>query len=99
MKEGFLVKSAGQEVSPEQLAKINQYSRRELQSGEVYTFSVILCDNEVDRDYERFTVQALHDLARLFLGKTGIFDHDPKGENQTARIFDAEIITEPARKT
>ena len=27
----------------------------------------------------------------MFIGKTGIFDHNPKGENQTARIFDTEV--------
>ena len=67
--------------------------------GEIYTFSVVLCDNEVDRDYERFTIPALKRLAALYLGKTGIFDHNPKGENQTARIFDAEVVTDPQKTT
>ena len=51
MKEGFVVQSgkAGG-ISPEELGKINRYCRRELTPGEVYTFSVILCDNEIDRD-------------------------------------------------
>lgn len=87
MKEGFLIKNASEQVSPEQLEKINRYSRRKLMPGEIYTFSVVLCDNEVDRDYERFTIPALKRLAALYLGKTGIFDHNPKGENQTARIL------------
>lgn len=100
MKEGFVIKSgkAG-EVSPEALEKINRYCRRELTPGEVYTFSVILCDNEIDRDGERFTVGALKRLAALFVGKTGIFDHNPKGENQTARIYDTAVLTDSSRKT
>ena len=100
MKEGFVIKSgkAG-EVSPEELGKINRYCRRELTPGEVYTFSVILCDNEIDRDGERFTIGALKRLAALFVGKTGIFDHNPKGENQTARIFDTVVLTDSSRKT
>ncbi len=100
MKEGFVIKSgkAG-EVSPEELGKINRYCRRELAPGEVYTFSVILCDNEIDRDGERFTIGALNRLAALFVGKTGIFDHNPKGENQMARIYDAAVLIDPARKT
>jgi hypothetical protein len=100
MKEGFVIKSgkAG-EVSPEELGKINRYCRRELTPGEVYTFSVILCDNEIDRDGERFTIGALKRLAALFVGKTGIFDHNPKGENQTARIFDTVVLSDSSRKT
>ena len=62
-------------------------------------FSVVLCDNEIDRDYERFDIPALHTLAKLFLGKSGIFDHNPKAENQTARIFACEVIRDAARKT
>ncbi|MFT3952424.1 MAG: hypothetical protein QM689_10865 [Oscillospiraceae bacterium] len=81
------------------LAKINLYSRKTLTAGEVYTFPVILCDNEIDRDGERFSIAALHTLAELFVGKTGIFDHNPKGENQNARIYSAEIKADPARKT
>ena len=32
------------------LDKINKFTRRELTEDELYTFSVILCDNEIDRD-------------------------------------------------
>lgn len=81
------------------LAKLNRFTRRAHTAEEVYIFSVILCDNEVDRDHERFTVPALEKLCALFVGKTGIFDHNPKSGNQTARVFDCEVITDPARKT
>ena len=100
MKEGMILKTAETgSVSPEEMGKINRYSRRELDPGEVYTFSVVLCDNEIDRDGERFTINALKRLSGLFLGKTGIFDHNPKGENQTARIYDACVLTDSSRKT
>lgn len=81
------------------MAKINRFTRRELSEEEVYTFPVILCDNEVDRDNEKFSVAALKKLAELFIGKTGIWSHDPKGENQTARIYDAEVVTDETKKT
>ncbi|WMJ23725.1 hypothetical protein RBG61_03425 [Paludicola sp. MB14-C6] len=76
------------------LTRINQYTRRTLKEDEVYTFSVILCDNDIDRDHERFTNEALLQLEKLFVGKTGIFDHEPKGANQTARIFEVEFVTD-----
>ncbi len=81
------------------LKLINQYTRRELSLDEVYIFNVILCDNEVDRDYEAFSLNSLNKLAELFLGKTGIFDHNPKGSNQTARIFDTQVITDNSKVT
>ena len=78
---------------------INRLARRELSPEEVYTFPVVLCDNETDRDGERFSVSALEKLAELFVGRTGIFDHDPKGRNQTARIYAAEVVRDPERVT
>lgn len=89
----------GMEATEDNLAKLNRFTRRQLTAEEVYLFSVTLCDNEIDRDRERFTVDALQKLAALFIGVTGIFDHNPKGANQTARIFDTEVVTDEMRKT
>lgn len=83
----------------EELELIGQFARKKLNADELYTFSLILCDNEIDRDSEKFTVSALHTLAKLFVGKTGIFDHNMKSKDQTARIYAAEVMTDPQRKT
>lgn len=92
MKDGYILKSFnGQGASEEDLRLINNYTRRELTKDEVYVFTVILCDNDVDREYERFTYDALLKLSELFLGKTGIIDHDTSSKNQTARIFACEV--------
>ncbi len=42
---------------------------------------------------------ALHTLAKLFVGKTGIFDHNMKSKDQSARIYSAEVVTDETRKT
>ena len=81
------------------LEKINQFARKPLSAEQVYCFSVILCDNEIDRDNEKFSIKSLNVLSKLFIGKTGIFDHNPKGENQTARIYDTEVRTYADRTT
>ena len=81
------------------LERINLFTRRPLTEEEVYVFPVILCDNEVDRDGERFSDEALEKLCRLFVGKTGIFDHQPAAGNQNARIFHTELVTDPDRTT
>ena len=82
-----------------QLEKINKYTRRPLSADEVYIFSVILCDNDIDRDGERFSEKALEQLGGLFVGRTGIFDHDAKSSKQSARIFDTELKEDSSRTT
>lgn len=83
----------------EKLQLLNQFTRRELTEEEVYIFDVILCDNEIDRDFEKFSLSALKTLQELFIGKTGIFDHDAKSSGQTARIFHTELAEDSERKT
>lgn len=86
-------------ISSEELALIGKFARKELREEEIYTFSLILCDNEIDRDNEKFTVPALKTLAELFVGKTGIFDHNMSGKDQTARIYSTEFVTDETVKT
>lgn len=88
---------AGGAVTEQELAAIARYSRRPLTAEEVYTFPLVLCDNDLDRDNECFTDEALEKLAELFCGKTGIFDHDPRGEKQTARIYRCRVEPEDGR--
>ena len=76
------------------LALINALARRSLKAEEVYTFPVRLCDNEVDRDFERFSRPALEKLAELFVGKCGIFDHQWTAMGQTARLYKTEVVDE-----
>ena len=46
-------------LQPGHLEDINRLSRTPLTEAEVYAFSVRLCDNEVDRDGERFAPRTL----------------------------------------
>ncbi len=82
-----------------EIESVNRFAKTELTEDEVFTFSVLLCDNEVDRDFERFSEGTLAELRELFIGKTGICDHDWSSGNQKARIYRTELVTEPARKT
>ena len=86
-------------ITSEVLEKINVHSVKALTAEQVYCFSVLLCDNDVDRDYERFSDEALDRLAVMFRGRTGIFDHDHRSRGQTARIYDTEVRSYPDRKT
>lgn len=96
MTQGIILKSV---ATNEDLAKIQQFSRRELLPEEIYVFNVDLCNNDIDRDYEKFSVETLKQMAELFVGKTGIFDHSMKSADQTARIFDAFVEKVNGKKT
>ena len=86
-------------MEQETLDKINALTRREFKAEELYTFPVVLCGNEIDRDFERFSDDALEQMAPLFIGKTIISDHDMKAENQVARLYDVQVISAPEALT
>ena len=98
MKNGHVIKSGVYDTAAE-MELINSYSRRQLSPDEVYVFSVALCDNDVDRDNERFTVESLFALEKLFVGKTGIIDHDPTAKNQKARIISCKVESVEGART
>lgn len=83
----------------EDMILINKYSLRELSKDEVFCFSVILCDNDIDRDFECFDEDALKTLEKLFVGKTGILNHSMKSEDQSCRTYKTQLIRDNTRKT
>ena len=93
IKKATEVKTGGVPTAV-QLGAINALAKAELTEEQVYVFSLRLCDDQVDRDFERFDTAALPGLAKLFIGKTGIVDHKWSSENQVARIFAAETVME-----
>ena len=77
-----------------QLEAINAQAKAELTAEQVYVFSVRLCDDQIDRDGERFDTAALPVLAKMFVGKTGIVDHKWSASGQVARIFETQVVCE-----
>ena len=77
-----------------QLALINRHTKSPLTAEDVYIFAVRLCDDRPDRDNERFHPEAIRRLAPMFVGKTGILDHDWSSDRQLGRIFATEVICE-----
>lgn len=91
--------ASGSVCAEQELQTINAFAKTQLTADEVYAFQVLLCDNEVDRDFERFSVSTLRELSELFVGATGICDHDWRSENQVARIYRTELVTEKGKTT
>lgn len=99
LDEGLISKSAEveiQEVTEDELRKINRFTLSPLKADEVFSFKTMIGDNETDdRNYEPFNLQALKDLKSLYPGKTVIKDHRRSADNQVARLYDTELVTEP----
>lgn len=93
IQKGTQVAAAGT-ATAEQLEAINAQAHATLTAEQVYVFSLRLCDDQVDRDLERFDTAALPALAKLFIGKTGIVDHKWSTEAQIARIFRTQVVRE-----
>lgn len=81
-----------QEVTEAELNAINKYALEPLTADEVFTFSAILCDNAIDRQFEQFSPKALDELRKLFVGRTVIKDHIARADNQVARIYATELV-------
>ena len=83
----------------EDMKLINEHTLKTLTKDDVFCFSVILCDNDIDRDFERFDENSLKTLEKLFVGKTGILNHSMKSEDQNSRTYKTQLITDATRKT
>lgn len=99
MIKSYSSKNEIESVTDSDLELINKYALRPLTKDEVFTFSVILCDNDIDRDFERFSEASLRSLEKLFVGKTGIFNHSMQSEDQSSRTYRTELLTDRSRKT
>ena len=86
-------------TADKELELINNYTRKPLKAEDVYTFTVTLCDNEIDRDFECFSKESIEALKNLFVGKTGISDHSMRAKDQAARIYPCYIESDPTKKT
>ena len=60
MKENF--------STEKELEIINTFATTPLKKDDVFIFTVTLCDNEVDRDFECFSTEAIGNLKELFVG-------------------------------
>ena len=93
-----IIKSAKIEksdISENELTVINnRYALKSLSADEVFGFKLAVCDNQIDRDHERFSENSIEQLAKMFIGKTIISDHYPSAKNQCARIYDTAVETD-----
>lgn len=93
-RAGMIEKAASltaQDITEEDLRAINKYTLTPLTAEDVFTFKAVLCDNAIDRQSEKFSLKALQDLQKLFLGKTVIKNHSWDADDQVGRIYATEL--------
>lgn len=88
MKSARLEKA---ELNDEELALINAQTLRPMTAEEVFTFRLAACDNQVDRDFERFTEATLAEMAERFAGCPVLRDHKWSADAQTARVYAGSV--------
>ena len=79
------------ELGEEELALINAQTLRPMTAAEVFAFKLAACDDQVDRDFERFTGEALEQMAKLYVGRPVLRDHAWMEGSQTARVYAAGV--------
>lgn len=67
--------------------------------GRTFVFDIILCDNDINKDNEKFSIKALFQMEKLFIGKTGFCGFDYQGKNILGRIFNCKVECDFDRST
>lgn len=78
-------------LTPEDLKTINGMATKDFGKDDIFVFRFVACDNQVDRNMERFDDSALDEMAELYKGVTMLKDHEPRADNQVARIYKTGI--------
>lgn len=78
---------------------ISEIVKREIKAENIYTFSFTLCDNDIDRDNECFSIETLIEFKKMFIGKTGIFDNEIKPVLQYPRVYKCELESVSHKET
>lgn len=61
---------------------------------DLFVYSIKLCDNLLDREGEFFSLSSLSQIAELFLGVGGIFNHNWEGSQHHSRIYRTEVLSD-----
>jgi hypothetical protein len=97
IKGAKTLKFAGLKTTPsrptdEQLARINQFTRRPFTADEIYVGQLRLANNAIDRDNERFSEEVLARFAATAIRKTMLFDHSRDSQDSAVgKFFDVTI--------
>ena len=81
-------------IDESELALINAQTLVPQAAEGLFAFRLCACNDQVDRDIERFTERTLDQLAVLFVGRPVLRDHNWSAECQTARVYAASVAAQ-----
>ncbi len=76
------------------LKLINEHTINPLSVEDVFVFKVKLCDNDMDRVFDKMTDKFLNNFAEKAKSLTGITNHDWDADGQMSRLYDTEVVEE-----
>ena len=89
-------------ITPELQELIKLYCHVDIKDWDkqIAVLKIRLCDNEIDKDNECFSVSALYQISKLAIGKCGILPNlDTTSRNYISRIISATVVCDPERQT
>lgn len=92
-KSKLWVESTWALLDEDEMKKINTYERTPLKSSDVNTFTIGLCSNEIDMDFERFSISSLTILKKLYLGVPLLLGYKERFDTRMARIYHTELVS------
>jgi hypothetical protein len=84
-------------INDQEKQLIQACCRKDLKDEQLFVFDINLCDNEIDKDKECFSVAALYQIAEMIINKTGVIDIENK--NIIGKIYSAKVCCDTCRKT
>ncbi len=93
------LKSSPSRPTPEHLALINQFTRKDYKAEDFYVGQIRMANNAIDRDNERFSEEVLTRFAATALRKTMMFDHGRNVQmSGVGKFFDCTIEKLPLQQ-
>ena len=82
-----------------EINKVNLHTVKNLEPDDIYVFQVELCDNDIDRVYDKMSDEFLEQVAKSASGLTGLKDHDWSSDNQLSRLYEASVEVDHNKTT
>lgn len=94
------IKQSSFTCSDEELKLIETVLGKPVKKEDVFIFTMRICDNDIDRDNECFSVSALYQISEMIVGKKGIISNIIVNEkNIIAQIYSAKVCCDYEKRT
>lgn len=94
------IKQSSFACSDEELKLIEAVWGEPVKKEDLFVLTLRVCDNDIDKDNECFSVSALYQIAEMIVGKRGIISNISVNEkNIVAQIYSAKVCCDYEKRT